>query len=456
MNLTEIRERIVKLGVDAKAILDAAAGEGRALTDTENSNFDKIDADRDALLKTEERVAKQEAIEARMNTGERRSQATQPNHNERAVAIRGGSSVSRRRDSLGALRGWLLMNDKNGPRNEFKEAAQRIGLDLNSKYINIRLAASGLTGLDHETVRAWEEHDAEERALSTLNSGSPVDGYYTIQDEPMRSLEVALLAFGGMRAKSSVIRTGTGAALRIPTTNDSSNKGELLAENTQVNQKDVAFNQLTLDAFKFSSKAVLVSSELLQDSSVDIASMLGRLLGERIGRIINDYYTTGTGSGEPKGLLAATTASGVQFAAQTPTVAEMISIEHSVDPEYRVNAAWMFSDSMLAEIKKITDASTGRPIWMPNVIGGQPDTILGYPFVINQSMAVAAGSGAGKSVAFGDLSKYLIRDVRDLTLKRLDERYAEYDQVGFLAWYRGDGDLLDAGTHPVKHALNKT
>ena len=55
-----------------------------------------------------------------------------------------------------------------------------------------------------------------------------------------------------------------------------------------------------------------------------------------------------------------------------------------------------------------------------------------------------------KSVVFGDLSKYLIRDVLGITLLRLEERYAEYHQSAFLGFARMDGDLLDAGTNPVK------
>jgi hypothetical protein len=39
--------------------------------------------------------------------------------------------------------------------------------------------------------------------------------------------------------------------------------------------------------------------------------------------------------------------------------------------------------------------------------------------------------------------------VSDVRLVRMDERYADYDQVGFTAFLRSDGDLLDAGTHPV-------
>ena len=92
---------------------------------------------------------------------------------------------------------------------------------------------------------------------------------------------------------------------------------------------------------------------------------------------------------------------------------------------------------------------TGVPLWSPGLSPGAPDTILGYPFVVNQHMVTPAT--AVRSIIFGDFRKYQIRDVRDITLVRLDERYADYHQVGFLAFARSDGDLLDAGTNPVKH-----
>ena len=91
----------------------------------------------------------------------------------------------------------------------------------------------------------------------------------------------------------------------------------------------------------------------------------------------------------------------------------------------------------------------GAPLWQPGMAAGQPDTIMGYQYVINQSMTTPAT--AVKSILFGDFSKYIIRDCRDVTLVRLDERYADYHQVGFLAFARSDGDLLDAGTRPVKY-----
>ena len=129
----------------------------------------------------------------------------------------------------------------------------------------------------------------------------------------------------------------------------------------------------------------------------------------------------------------------------------MVSLEHSVDPAYRGNAKFMMSDSALAKTKLLLDTQ-GRPLWSAGIAGGAPDTLLGYPIIINNDMAVMA-AGA-KSVLFGDFSKYIIRDVLGVTLLRLEERYADFHQVAFLAFARMDGDLLDAGTHPVKHFVN--
>lgn len=456
MELAKVQDKIVELGQKMRAISERAAKEDRlSLTAEERAEFDKIDTERKEYQETESRLRALDESEKRLaeSTG-RKTEHVQPTTEQRTVEQRGTrrTATVSRFEQVEGLRSWLLAGSDVVRTAEHQARAQKVGLNLDHRQMHIMLPQMALRSLRRIDQEEWSE---EQRALSTLNTGSPVDGYYTISAEMLRPLEVALLAFGGMRVRSTILRTDTGASLPIPTVNDTGNKGEILAENTIVNQQDVSFNQLTLDAYKYSSKMILVSVELLQDNAINLPEFLGRALGERIGRITNDHFTTGTGSSQPKGLLAATTASGVQLAAQTPTYAEMVSIQHSVDPAYRVNGAWMFSDSMLAEIKKIVDASTGRPIWMPTMIGSEPDTILGDPYVINQSMAAAAGSGAGKSIAYGDLSKYIVRDVRQITLLRLDERFADYHQVAFLAFSRHDGDLLDAGTHPVKHALNK-
>ena len=133
----------------------------------------------------------------------------------------------------------------------------------------------------------------------------------------------------------------------------------------------------------------------------------------------------------------------------TFTADEVISLIHNVDPAYRVTASFMFHDTVLASIRKLKESTTNAYIWQPGLQLGVPDRLLGYRYTINQSMSSAFTTGQ-KLILFGDLSKYIIRDVSSIRLVRLDERYADLDQIAFIAFMRSDGNLLDAGTHPVK------
>src|SRR5690606_40696617 len=84
----------------------------------------------------------------------------------------------------------------------------------------------------------------------------------------------------------------------------------------------------------------------------------------------------------------------------------------------------------------------------------EPNTILGYPYVVNNDMPVMAADA--KSILFGDFSNYFIRDVLGVQLLRLEERYADYLQVGFLAFSRHDGVLADAGAGPIRYYQNSS
>ena len=106
----------------------------------------------------------------------------------------------------------------------------------------------------------------------------------------------------------------------------------------------------------------------------------------------------------------------------------------------------MFHDQTLRFVKTILD-KYGRPLWKPGVAAGDPDTINGYQYVINQSFPQISASAI--TVVFGDFSKYMVRRVRDLQVVRLDERFADLGEVAFLAFSRIDGRLLDASTHPL-------
>jgi HK97 family phage major capsid protein len=462
MTIQELRDQKGNLAKQADDVLKAAKEEGRfELRAEEEAKFDAIHADIERINGYIARLEKQEALTEGQG---RRSEPNPTSSNSTETRGRSESRVIRPTDMLEGLRSWLLAGSDAERTPEMRAAAERTGINLDRKQFSLRLPevamrATGIAGSHRVTtsddVRDWREANEQRAALGTTSGGV---GGYTVPDELMRQLEVSLLAFGGMRQVATVLRTGSGAALPIPTVNDTANKGAILAENVAASEQDTTFAQLVLDSYKYTSKYILVSVELLQDSSINVASFLGSALANRIGRITNDHFSTGTGSSQPNGIVTASGLGKTGATGQTATIIydDFVDLEHSVDPAYRSGARFMMSDAMLKVVKKIKVAqysgdTAGYPLWMPGLVTGQPDTILGYPFTINQSMASPTASA--KTVVFGSLDKYLIRDVRDITLLRLDERFAEYHQVAFLAFSRHDGDLLDAGTDPVKHYI---
>ncbi len=447
-SIVDLQLKKGQLAKDAGEIISSAHADGRdALRQDETDKFNAIHTDIEALTSQIKILQRQDEVERSL--GEPSQRKSDPNP---IAESRSESQLSRgNRDQQDAIRGWFLAGapSHGAVPAQYREAARRVGLNLDNKSMTFRLGGNALQGRHRDDILRWEQSHAEEVRANAGPQNSTSSGGYSIQDAAMREVEVALLSFGAMRrAGCTIIRTDTGGPLPIPTVNDSTNVGHLVTEGTTIVTTDVTFAQLVLDAWKYTSDKVLVSTELMQDNSVNLPMLLGRILGERIGRATNVAFTTGTGTGQPNGIVNAATFTQLATGSSSSlSLTNLVNLYHSVDPSYRDGAKWMFNDSTLAKIKLLVD-SQSRPLWLPGLVDRAPDTLLGSPYVINQDMA--AVTSTGKSVLFGDFSKYWIRDVRDVTLLRLDERFAEFLQVAFLAFMRTDGDLLDAGTHPVK------
>lgn len=285
---------------------------------------------------------------------------------------------------------------------------------------------------------------------NTMSTTTGSEGGFTVDTEVAASVIDALKAFGGMRQSSTVIATSGFGLLSFPTSNGTAEEGEIIAENQEATDLDIAFGTVGLPVYKFSSKVVTVPIELLQDSNIDIESFVRGRLVTRLGRITNKLFTTGTGTNQPNGIANASTV-GVTAANSTSQVTavtydSLVNLQHSVDPDYRQNAGWMFNDTTLRELRKVKDGSN-RPIFVPgyevSAPGGEPDRLLGKPITINQDMANMAASA--RSILFGDLSGYYIRDVMAVEMFRFtDSAFTKKGQVGFLAWMRSGGNLVDA------------
>lgn len=318
------------------------------------------------------------------------------------------------------------------------------------------MLTGGLSALSPEQRNAmFARVNPDIRAAMSTTTGS--EGGYTVATEFSRNLIQAMKAAFAVRSVASGIQTSTGAQMLFPTADATAEEGEIVGQNTAVTGLDTTFGQASLDVYKYSSKSIALPFELIQDSMFDLESYIQTLLNLRLGRIQNKHHTTGTGTGQPKGLVAAATAGKTGTTGQTTSIIydDLVDLEHSVDPFYRPAGRWMMHDDTLKALRKIKD-SQNRPIFVPGYEqgnpGGAPDRLLGREIVINQNMATMAANA--KSVLFGDFSKYLVRDVMDVTLFRMtDSAYTLKGQIGFVAFCRSGANLIDVGGS-VKYYAN--
>lgn len=246
---------------------------------------------------------------------------------------------------------------------------------------------------------------------------------------------------GAVRQVAGQLTTTSGADLIYPNNDDTGNVGAILAENATISEQDLAFGARTFKSWMYTSKLVQVSWQLMQDSAFDIEGLLARKLGERLGRIQNTHFTTGTGATQPEGFI--TNASTIDVTTDnTLTLADVVRLIYSVDRCYRnADAVFQMNDLTISDLRQ--EASTdGSFIWQPSAQAGEPDRLFGYPVWSNSDMYGSADlspDDGQKLVAFGDFkSGYLIRDVQGVALVRLNERYADALQTGFFAYMRLD------------------
>jgi HK97 family phage major capsid protein len=326
-----------------------------------------------------------------------------------------------------------------------------------------------------------EKRDQQAGTQSITYTEGNLGGYF-VPAGFVYDIEQATKFYANLMDGSSIriMETATGNVLPYPTSNDTNQAWTLLSETTQIvdngtspnypttgsvpspNPGNVLASQVTFGAYKGSTGLVRVSLELMQDSAFSLEAFLKEAFAVRLGRGYEYYLTLGSGVNAPLGIIPAIAASGavaVTAAGSAPNdgvagntgansigYQDMVNLTHSVDPTYRRGAKFMFHDQTLASLQTRVD-KFGRPLWVPSVKEGVPDTICGYQYVINQSIAQIAPSAT--TVAFGQWSKFVARKVRDLSIARLDERFADYGEVAYVGFSRIDSRLVDAGTHPL-------
>lgn len=291
-----------------------------------------------------------------------------------------------------------------------------------------------------------EDRDLMARMENRVQTvGTTTQGGFLVPEGYSNQLSVQRALWGGMRQACTIWKTATGQQIPYPTLDDTSNTADTASESGDLTTSadDLVFGEKTFNAYKINSNLLKVSAELMEDSFFDMQGLMVDAFGRRLGTKENALFTTGSGSSTPNGIANAAQQSSRIASTSTVTRSEIIDLVHSVDQAYRSSpkAYFMFNDSTLAVLKKLDiSTSDGRGLWEPSLVAGEPDKIDGKPYIINQNVASLAADA--KFMYFGDFGQYIIRDSGSTRFKRLNERFADTDQVGFVALARIDGDIL--------------
>jgi len=397
MKNIELRGRRAQLIKDADAIVAAAQAEGRSMTSEEKSKFEAIEADARGLKQEIEIIERNAELKKEIAAMEGEARAAAPKAN----------------------------------------AASAFG-----KYL--RHGFSALTAEERAMV--------QKRGTNTQVAGTDNLGGYLVPQEFSNELNVATAFTGEVERLAKKLNAASGGLLDYPTLNDTATDANLVTEAGAVTVQDMTFGNAQLSAYNYSS-LVRVSQQLLQDSAFDLNSFLVEAMGERIARATNAAFTTGTGSSQPQGIVTGSALGKTAAGASAITADDILDLIYSIDPSYRNKPGFglMAHDNIIAAVRALgLGAANDFPIFIPSMEVGQPDRIFGVPVYVNNDMQSSIATGT-KTMVAADFSQFVVRNAGGIQMLRLNERFADELEVGFVSWKRSDSKVLNSAA--VKHLI---
>lgn len=298
------------------------------------------------------------------------------------------------------------------------------------------------------------------RVTNAQGEGTSAGGGYMVPPGFRQKLVERMVSFGGLAAEVDSFSTTTGNPIEYPTLDDTANSGDITAESAAISSgADLVFGSVNLGAYKYTSAGagsnlpLRVSVELLQDAAFDVQALVSRKLGERIARKQATHWVTGTGVGQPKGLVASSlTADRDLDTADTPDYEDLVETQDLLDEAYEGNAKWIMRKNTWSQLRLVVDLN-GRPLIQDSTAGisGKPARqLLGSGVIIDEAMPLLSSAGDTFAIAYGDFREaYVIRRVSNIAVVVNPYTRASNGEVEFTAWERADGNIQNRNAYVI-------
>lgn len=488
-SLTEVHESAMSLVTEAQSMVETARNEKRSLTDDESTRFDALMNEAEEKREDAERLKRDaEREKSVLSLGERLGEVTE------FLAKRNAPPPIQVEDSPGAdtsespwfaFRKWMLTGERSdGVQTDRLRFENLLPLTETDYTGLLGEFPSQIRGLAEPTLVLPANRMPMRGTRQVVATNTDAAGGSLVQETLASWIETEMKSFNGARqTRATVIRTAKGNDYIIPTANPWSHSTAALTASIIAQpsgaaaEGEIDFDEVILKSYTFASPKMPVRGEALRDAEYDVARWLLRTLGESISRKQASDFCTGAGTAGPEGYVTGS-GEGLAMGDTTTTITyeNLVDLVASVDPAYvghgrpegGATGEFTMNRSTMAVLQKLTgiggaaydttntvtvSVSDARPLWsMGDIRTGAPPTILGYPVVIDQNMASlgAAGSDA-KPIAFGDFSKFIIRDVASMEILRDPYSEGQKYQTLFTVFMFSDSRVLDAGTNPLVH-----
>jgi len=350
-------------------------------------------------------------------------------------------------------------------------------IDLANRTINARAIAKAyqmpVSGIG--IVSAVKPDDGLERAfdaylhtgqknqditqLRAQGEGISSAGGYLVPSGFEKKLVERMVAFGGFSNSADRYNSTDGSSVEFPSFDDTSNSGQITAESGAfTGGADLTFGKVKLGQYKYTSAGannapIRVPVELAQDSAFDLRALLTKAMGTRIARKQSVDFVTGTGVGQPTGILCPTlTADRDLDTPDTPDYEDLVEFQDMLDEAYDPNAKWLMKKSTWSQLRLIVD-TIGRPILQTLLdgISGKPERrLLGSEVIIDQAVPTLSSAGDTFCLAYGDFEEsYIIRNIGSLMVVVDPYSRASYGEIEYTAWVRADGNIQNRNSYVI-------
>ena len=372
----------------AKALIDNAESEDRALTPEEDVQYDKINEDID---KFDKRIKNAELEAKRALAAENYTEAV-----DRVIdEVIDGTVDPKSNEARDAATMTYIVRGMRHVPAEYRETLQ-VDLDAGGGFLTIpKIFVNKLI----------EQADAIFRVMSLYQS-FPCP-YASSLGYPQRETDIGDFSMGG---------------------------GEIKAATEDTN---LTFKERELKPRDVDNKVVKISKHLIENAEIDIVGyVLGRL-NFKLNKLKTQMSLTGNGAEQPLGMFIASdngisTTYDTAAASATAIVGDdLINLQHALPEVYQLAAKWLFHGDAIKMIRKLKDGE-GQYLWQPGLILGQPNTILGKEVIRDDQVPNTYTTGLYAGM-YADFSHYWMCHATDsLQIQRLDELYALTNQIGLL------------------------